>query len=89
MSKMDSADVVKCIHPDSVISAVRDSTAFLNAKFVTVMLRVLPEISVIPTLELVFVWRTMQDLAVMFVMKDTTIFQGVQTVVVQEKAHFY
>ena len=42
------------------------------------MLRVLPETSVIPTLALVFVWRTMQDLAVMFVMKDTTIFQGVQ-----------
>lgn len=32
MSPLDSADVAKCTHLDSVISVVRDSTASLNAK---------------------------------------------------------
>jgi len=40
MPLLGSAIVVKCTLPDSVISVVRDSTVFLNVKFVTVMLRV-------------------------------------------------
>lgn len=50
MRLLASATVVKCTLPDNALSVVGDFTAFLNVTFVTVMLKVQLEISVIQTL---------------------------------------